>query len=89
MLEPAALTEALQDALKAAVPPCGRFCTSGISIDDGRYIAFHNGTGRRDTDVQVIHAGTILAMTKATLSGRLRAWLESVHRGERLDLNAS
>jgi hypothetical protein len=89
MLTPDELKEALHDALKDAQPPCTRFCRAGITLVDGYYEAFHNGTGPVKGDHQVIVADAPLKFSQAQLSGRLKVWVEGQHRREFLDLNAA
>jgi hypothetical protein len=90
MLSQPDLTEALHDGLRAADPKCGRFCTSGAEIEDGNgYRIWHNGTGSRDTADEVVYATAPLAMSVEQLGARVGAWITSIHKGERMSLNAN
>lgn len=89
MLTQEQLTEALHEGLKAADPPCGKFCTTGAVIDDGRYHIWHNGTGNRHSDEQKVYSTPVLDKTVEQLGKRLAAWFGDLHRGERSDLNAA
>jgi hypothetical protein len=85
------LTEALHTALKAANPPCSRFCTSGAEVLDGeRYHIWHNGVGR-DTDEQYVDSTATLGHSMESLATkRLQPWVEGLHRaGEKFNLNAA
>lgn len=89
MLGPDDLTGALHDALKSVQPPCGFACTSGATIDDGRYSCFHNGVGSGDSDHQLVHAPAVLGLSREHLTTRLAAWIEACHkrRVPKFDLN--
>lgn len=89
MLNQADLTEALHSALKACTPACGRFCVAGAEIKDERYVLHHNGAGERSTDVQTVHLPAVLGLSKDGLAAKLRGWIEGLHKGEHLDLNAA
>jgi hypothetical protein len=87
MLKPDELTGALTDALRAVQPPCTTFCVSGAQIDEQRYMIYHNGTGSRDSDCQVVHAPAVLGLSREHLATRLAAWIGALHRRRRFDLN--
>lgn len=89
MLSQDQLTQALHAGLKAADPPCTRFCVAGIEIEGTGVRVWHNGTGSVKGDHQVIYAATPLSWSQDQLSGRLRVWLEGQHRREYVDLSAS
>ena len=89
MLKQDELTDALHDALKAADPPCGRFCVASVSVDGEHYVAVHNGVGASTTNVQTVIASGVLALSKDGLSAKLRGWINSVHDARPLDLNAT
>jgi hypothetical protein len=88
MLKADELKEALQDAVKAG-EKCGRFCTHGATIEDDTYVVFHNGTGNRDTDAQVIYSVPVRNLAKDPLTKKLRTWVVDLHSGNKLDLNAT
>jgi hypothetical protein len=87
MLSQAQLTDALDTALKGVNPPCGRFCTAGASVEEATYVVHHNGTGDRSTDVQQVYNGQVLSLVPTHLAAKLQAWIEGLHRGEKIDLN--
>lgn len=89
MLKLEELTEALHAALKECTPACRRFCTAGAEIEDGKYKVWHNGTGSRDTDEQMIYSAKILDLSKDVLATKLRVWVEGCHLGLPTDLNAA
>jgi hypothetical protein len=88
MLKQDELTGAIIDAQKSA-DICGQHCRLGAVIDDGHYMVHHNGIGTRDTDSQAIHASGALGLNQENLAKRLEPWIKGLHRGERVDLNAS
>jgi hypothetical protein len=87
MLKPDELTAALNDGLRAAQPPCGAFCASGAHIDDARYAVYHNSTGPRSTDCQIVYAKPVLNLSREQLTAKLQQWVERLHVGVKLDLN--
>jgi hypothetical protein len=87
MLTAEALTEALQEAGKAA-GVCTRICRFGSSIEDKCMILFHNGIGDSDSDEQRIDNTIALALAQPAWQQRLESWLRRLHEhGPRLDLN--
>lgn len=88
MLKPDELTGALHAALKACDPPCKRLCVASARIEDDKYVLAHNGLGDRDSDWQTVYAPGVLGLSKDGLAAKLRPWVEGLHRGERVDLNA-
>jgi hypothetical protein len=89
MLSQDDLTTALKLG-QAAGDTCGHWCRVGAAIEDGTaYRIHHNGTGSRDTDDQVVYATAPLAMTIEQLGARIGTWITGVHRGEKINLNAS
>jgi hypothetical protein len=89
MLSQGQLTDALHTALKEVNPPCGRFCTADASVEEVTYVVHHNGIGNRSTDVQKIYNGQMLSLVPTHLAAKLQAWIEGLHRGEKIDLNAT
>jgi hypothetical protein len=88
MLKIDELIEALHEAVKGS-ERCGRLCTAGASIKDDNYFVFHNGTGNRDTDAQVIYSVPVRNLAKDPLTKKLRTWVVDLHSGNKLDLNAT
>ncbi len=87
MLKPEDLTEALHMGVKTA-ERCSRFCKYGADIRDEKgYWLWHNGTGSRDTDAQVVYAPAVLAYSTEKLTERLTAWIAGLHTNVRVDLN--
>lgn len=89
MLTKELLTEALTAALKGADPACTRFCTAGAELAaDDTYRVWHNGTGSRDTADATVYGQATLALNMEQMAGRLRTWIQGLHKGEAVDLNA-
>lgn len=86
MLTPDQLTEAIQEADKAAAL-CGRFCRYGAEIVDGKYRIHHNGTGESDTSDQMVYSTKTLGLGQPALTTRLRDWLKATHDHTVHDLN--
>jgi hypothetical protein len=88
MLDQDGLIDALKTGQGAANCCNGHFCRAGAVIENDTYTLFHNGTGSRDTDSQVVHSSEVLGWSATKLGERITAWIAQLHRGERIDLNA-
>lgn len=89
MLNPDELKDALHDAMRAAAPACTRFCQYSIRVEDGKVVVSHNGVSDRTSDWQIVYSDKVLALSKDGLSAKLKAWVNALHKGERVDLNAA
>jgi hypothetical protein len=87
MLTEPLLQEALHAALKGAEPPCTRWCRAGAEIDGQTYRIFHNGTGSSDSAAVVIYAEKVLGLNMEQTAGRMRVWVENLHRHTPMDPN--
>lgn len=89
MLTEQALNECLQEADQVAGVCHRKWCRYGATVEDKTIRVHHNGIGASDSDDTVIYSATALALSPSQMSGRFKAWLESLHdpRAKHIDLN--